>query len=188
MIMKKGFKTLIAGIATFVVGGFVLPFFWVLPLILNSTNSEQFIVPSTQTFEIEEPGKYVLWHDYQTFFEGSNYSKPEALPDGLEISVKNATGDTLFFKTDTNTSFTSGSHSKNSIAYLEFDQPETISISVNGDFESRVFSFGESFIGKFFLRIFSAVALSAVLSALGIALGVWGIVKLIKEPATNEPA
>lgn len=184
--MKAGAKTIIIGISTLVIGGFVLPFLWVLPLFLDATNTEQFIVPSTQTLEIENPGRYYLWNDYQTFFEGTQYSKPKALPDGLEISIKNEAGDTLFFQTDTNITFTSGNISRNSIAHLEFDQPETIILSVGGDYEPRVFSFGEAFIGKFFSRIFGAVALGAVLTATGIVLAVCGIVKLLKKPASSE--
>lgn len=184
--MKTGANTIIIGISILVIGGFILPILCVLPLFLDSRNTEQFIVPSTQTFEIENPGRYYLWNDYQTFFEGTQYSKPEALPDGLEISIKNEAGDTLFFQTDTNITFTSGNTSRNSIAHLEFDQPETIILSFVGDHEPRVFSFGEAFIGKFFSRIFGAVALAAVLSTTGIGLVIGGIVKLLKKPAISE--
>lgn len=129
---------------------------------------------------------YYLWNDFQTFFEGTQYSKSETLPDGLEISIKNEAGDTLYFQTDTNITFTNGNISRNSIAHLEFDQPETIILSVGGDYEPRVFSFGEAFIGKFFSRIFGAVALASVLSATGIGITIWGIVKLLKKPAISE--
>lgn len=185
--MKRGFKTLIAGVSIFVIGGFVLPFLWMLPLFQFDGAENQFIGPGEQEFKVETAGKYYLWNNFQTVHEGKSYSKNSVLPDGLEIAATTASGETLFFKTDTSISFTSGSSAKESIGYVEITSPTTVRIGIGGDFEPRVFSFGASMVLEFFKRLIIGIGTGALLAAIGIGVSVWGIVKLLRTPKVEVP-
>ncbi|HRQ90897.1 MAG TPA: hypothetical protein PLA50_19055, partial [Bacteroidia bacterium] len=62
--MKPGLKTLITGIALFILGGFVIPFLLILPLFLNESTNTQFLVPGSKEVTVEKPGRYYLWNDF----------------------------------------------------------------------------------------------------------------------------
>lgn len=86
--MQKGLKPLILGVALFVVGAFVVPAAVILPLVLSDWSETQFLVPGSAEFLAEEPGRYYLWNDHQTVFEGFSYNRSESLPDGLHIVIE----------------------------------------------------------------------------------------------------
>lgn len=39
------------------------------------------LAPGELTFEVQEPGRYILWHEYRTVFEGQPYRVDTQLPD-----------------------------------------------------------------------------------------------------------
>lgn len=108
--MKKGLKTLIAGILLFLIGSFVVPLAIIMPVILGDSNEHQFIIPGSTAVEIVEPGRYYLWNDFQTVHDGKSYNRSESIPDGLEINVKNEIGSSLLFSSDTSISSRTGPH------------------------------------------------------------------------------
>ncbi|MDD5262205.1 MAG: hypothetical protein PHD76_10200 [Methylacidiphilales bacterium] len=166
--MKKGLKTLIAGILLFVIGAFVVPIAMILPLILDGSKETQFMIPGSAEVDIEKPGRYYLWNDYQTVFEGKSYNRSEGIPDGLEISIKSANGEKLKFVSDTSISSSSGSSSKHSIGYIQAGNPGKLTVAVSGTAEPRVFSFSESGIMKMLGLIFAGSAISILVALTGI--------------------
>ncbi len=181
--MKPGLKTLITGIILFILGGFVIPFLLILPLFLNQSANKQFLIPGSREVTVEKPGRYYLWNDFQTVYNGKSFSRSETIPDGLEIAVTDDTGKILAFNSDTSTSSSSGSSSKNSIGYVEVSNPSTLLISVSGDSEERVFSFAQSIFPKMFLAILGGGTASLLIAFIGFGLGIWGVIKLV----TNKP-
>ena len=188
--MKKGVKTLSVGILC-LLGAIIGPFLVILPLILNDSSEEQFLVPGTTEVEVEKAGEYHLWNHYQTVFEGKSYRKSEALPDGLEISIKDEDGKTLELTGGGGSSSRSGSDMKVSIGSIEVKKPGKLVISVTGDFEKRIFSFSEFGVMKIVGMIFGAGILSIILVPVGFGFLIWGIVKLVsgpkKPPAIPSP-
>ncbi len=184
--MKKGLKTLIAGVLLFLIGAFVVPIAFILPVILDDSHERQFIIPGSTEVEIAEPGRYYLWNDFQTVYDGKSYNRSKSIPDGLEITVKDESGRSLAFSSDTSISSSSGSSSKNSIGYIDVEKPSKLSVSVQGGSEQRIFSFSQSGIMKILGLIFGGFGLSMLMALAGIGVSIWGIVKLVKNKKKGE--
>jgi hypothetical protein len=143
--MKKGLKTLIAGILLLVVGPFILPIVFMIPVLLEviqgDPNEKQFIIPGAAEIEVTEAGRYYLWNDYKTIHQGRAYSRSKTIPDGLEIKVADQEGKSLLLTSDTLVTSARGSSAKNSIGYVEVTGPTKLAITVSGSPDQRVFSF-----------------------------------------------
>ena len=182
--MKPGLVTLISGIALFMLGAFVILFLLIVPLFLNESADQQFLVPGSQQVLIEDPGRYYLWNDFQTVYEGRTFNRSQNIPDNLTITVTNPIGETLTFRSNTSISFTSGSSSKNSIGYVDVSDPGKLMVSVSGDTEQRVFSFSQSIFPKMLLAILGGGAVSLLVALAGIGIGIWGLVKFLKNESS----
>lgn len=186
--MKRGLKTLIAGILLFLLGAFVVPLLLILPLLLNDSAEEQFLVPGSVEVTVDEPGRYYLWHDFRTVYEGVSYSKPEEIPDGLDISVKTEGGEELVLMASGTMSSSTGASARRTIGYVDVADPGRLTVTVNGDSEPRVFSFSQSGMKSIFLRIFGGAIVSMLMAFAGIGLVIWGIVKLAKRGDRGQEA
>ena len=178
--MKPGLKTLITGIMLFILGGFVIPFLLIFPLFFNDSSNEQFLIPGSKEVTVEKPGRYYLWNDFQTVYDGSSFSHSENIPGGLKIAVTDDAGKTLVFTSDTSTSSSSGRSSKNSIGYVEVNNPGKLRVSVSGDSEDRVFSFSQSIFPKTFFVIMGGGFASLLMAFIGFGIGIWGVIKLVR--------
>ena len=187
--MKTGIKTIIAGVTLFVLGAVVVPLAIVLPIVLGEKNKEQFVIPGSTHVAVEEAGRYYLWNDYQTVFKGKSYIRSEAIPDGLEITIKNEkTGEPYNFVSDSSISSSSGTSSKKAIGYIEVLTPGTVCIEILGGDEERIFSFSRSILLAMFGLILGGFGLSMILGLSGVALLIWGIVKLVRSNRESEPS
>jgi hypothetical protein len=178
--MKRGIKTMIVGGVLFILGAVVVPILFILPLIFGKSNEVQFTVPGTFETKVERPGRYYLWNDFQTFYNGKSYNRSESIPDGMEIKVWNSDGTQLHLVSDFSTSTSNGSSSAKSIGYVEIENPGKVKIEVTGG-DERILSFGPSNVFKIFGLILGAFGASALVGISGLAIGIWGIIKLVKS-------
>lgn len=111
--------------------------------VIGLHEGEIFLVPSTQTFQIVEPGTHILWHDYKITFEGTVYNKPESLPDQARIILTHD-GEEVPMRKSWGSSSISGTHEKKEIGRYKIATPGDYRLSVEGFSEKRVFSFGRS--------------------------------------------
>jgi hypothetical protein len=184
--MKPGVKTIIAGTVLFVLGAFVIPLLFILPLILGGANELQFRVPGTIQAVVDEPGSYYLWNDYETVYFGKSYNRSKTIPDGTEIRIRNENGEQLAFVSDKSISESSGSSSKNSIGYVTVQKPGKINIEVTGGSEERIFSFSRSRVLKFLGILLGGFSLSMLFAIGGLSIAIWGIIKLIRGNKNGE--
>ncbi len=173
------------GVVFFILGVVVIPILCVLPIILEKSNEVSFKVPGTQTVKIEQPGRYYLWNDFRTVFDGKSYNRSKAIPDGMEIKIRNADGTLLPFISDTSTSSTSNGSAKNSIGYVEIKNSGELKVTISGGDEARIFSFGPSNLLKIFALIFGGIGLSLFVTMIGMGLSIWGIIKLVRSSKTG---
>ena len=189
--MKTGTKTIIGGVVC-LLGAFVVPLLFLLSAVFGSfseSDEHQFKAPGTLETTIEHPGRYYVWNDFQTIYEGKNYSRPESLPDGIEIHIRDENGDLLPFTSNSSISMTSGSNSKRSIGYVEIAHTGKVIIEISGGSDERIFSFAQSGFWKIFGFIFRAFAFAALAGLIGIGLVIWGIVKLARaNKQARQPA
>ena len=111
--------------------------------VIGLHKGETFPVPSTQTFNLDEPGTYILWHDHKITFQGKVYNKPESLPDQAVISLKHD-GTEIPMRGSWGSGTTSGQHEKKEIGRYIIEMPGQYTLSASGFDEERVFSFGRS--------------------------------------------
>ena len=180
--MKRGIKTIIAGVI-FLIGASVVPFLFLLPLplILQQQNENQFKVPGSLQVSVEKPGRYYLWNDFRTVYNGQSFNRSERIPDGMNIRVEDSSGHQVNFVSDTSISSTTGGSAKNSIGYVEIEHPGKVTVHVSGTVEERIFSFSQSGILKMFLYILRGIGACVIFGLAGVGLIVWGIVKLVSK-------
>lgn len=189
--MAPGIKIIASGLILFILGLFVItiviPFF-MFDLIENSYG-EQFKIPGSTLVIVEEPGRYYLWNNYQTVFEGRSYNRSEEIPDGLEIKIRNKeTGKPFDFVTKLSISSNRGTSSKNSIGYVDVLSPGGVDIEIAGGSEDRIFSFSRSVFTSQLGFIVCGALLSMAISFLGFGFAIWGIVKLVKSNRIDNEA
>jgi hypothetical protein len=185
--MKRGLGTIITGVVLFVAGAFVVPAAIVIPLILNQTKAKQFLVPGSVEISAETPGRYYLWNDFRTVFNGRTYQSPEELPGGLEITITDGGGSRLTFVSDGSTSSSNGSSSKRSIGYVEVTTPGNLTVAVSGNTDQRVFSFARSEILKILGLVLGGMGASGLTALGGIILAIFGIVRLSRNSGPSLP-
>lgn len=179
--MKSGIATIIAGLVLFVLGAFVLPLACVLLLVLGHKEPVQFKVPGTQEINVEKPGRYYLWNDFQTVYEGKSYDRSEHLPDGMEIKIRDSNGTPLRFVSDGSMSSKDNDSARNTVGYVEIENPGKVKIEVSGGNEERIVSFEQSQLLKMAGFLVADFGVSALVALGGFALGIWGVIKLVRS-------
>ena len=176
--MKTGLKTIILGVILFVLGGVTFPVVIIVPLFLDDAINQQFSIPGMIQVVIKEPGRYYLWNNHQTIFNGTIYNRSEDLPDGIEISITDSTTGIPFnFFESSSISFSSGHSAKKSIGYIEVGNPTRVQVDIRGGDENRIFSFSQATFVKKLKRIFGGIILAFLAGLSGIGLVIWGVVK-----------
>jgi hypothetical protein len=184
--MKPGVKTIIAGGATLLLGIIVVPLVFILPLLHGKQGNAQFKSPGSGVFAIKEPGRYYLWNDFRTVYDGKVYDKSETIPDGYEFRFRDADNLQLEFLSDSSISSSFNSSAKKSVGYVEVPHPGKVTVEVSGGNEERIFSFSQSRLLKMLGLILGGSALFMLFCLGGIGLIVWGISKLARSNRKNE--
>ncbi len=180
--MKPGIKSIIAGVGLFILGAVVFPLAIVLPVFLAlNGHLVEFKVPGTFETNVVKAGRYYLYNDYQTIYNGKTYDNSTNLPGGMEIKVLDSQGQVLQFNGDTSFSVGGSGTERKSIGYVEVHTPGKVRIEVSGAGEERIFSFGQENFFKFFGLMFGTVGLGIIIAFGGIGLAVWGIIKLVRS-------
>jgi len=179
--MRKGSKTLIVGIAVFLTGALVVPLAFVWPILQEDYSGRQFLIPGSVEVEVAEPGRYYLWNDFQTVYEGKSYNRSKRIPDGLEITVATGDGETLPFESDASITASIGGSSRSSIGYVDVNAADRLTVAVEGGSDRQVFSFSRSGLAKVFGMVFAGFGISLLLILGGIAISIWGLVKIAKS-------
>lgn len=185
--MKPGLRPLIIGIVI-LIAACILPFLFLIPLFKDDSLNVQFAVPGEFEVLIEEPGRYHLWHDYQTIFEGTTVRNDPSLPNGLTISIENPDGTPFDLQRNANTNVQIMGTAKQSIGSIEVTAPTTVRVSVAGEPTGHVFSFGESRIGSIVFTAIATVLSAGLLAVGGLIFTILGIVRLVngKLPTSHR--
>jgi hypothetical protein len=156
--------TLLLALAIFGVPGGVL---W---LLSNQPKPSQFLAPGPCDFTATQPGKYVLWHEYDTIFNGVTYSS-NTLPSGLTINCRDAiSGTNLSIRADRGATMSTMNVRRESVAAVDIPTSGRYLVSVEGSTQPILFSFGPAMLGKFFAAIFGAIPIVFALLVGGVAL------------------
>lgn len=172
--MTDNTKKLAAGIVLFGLGGFVFPLVIVGAVVFYLMNEKplaQFVIPAQIEVSIDKQGRYYVWNDYQTTFEGKTYVSSSGLPDNLAISLREKQTQTpLTFNSDLSIFLGFGKSLRSSIGYFEIVKPGVYSLEVSGETFPRVFSFGQFFLN---LKKIAAIVIAGFVS---VAIALWGFI------------
>lgn len=200
--MKPGICMIIVGGVVFLFAVILVPFLAVVPVLtMGSKGDSKFLVPGGTTVTVEKAGRYYLWNEYRTLFDGKTYNRPEALPDGWEIEIRDrTTGEDLELTTGSGTSTTGGQTEKKSIGYVDFEEGDIdneIAIEVKASsggggggkksqLKLRVFSFSRSEVWSIMGWILGGVAGSLVAGLIGVCVIILGVVKTVRAVASAK--
>ena len=152
-------------------------------------DAQQFLAPGKHAFVVEHPGKHVVWNDHRTVFQGRTYDLPERLPDGLRILVtESASNKSLEVSSSRGASSKTAEAERVSIASFEAPAPGRYEISVEGNFEPRVFSVGPNILPQLFLTIGGAIGAMFLALTAAVVLCVWTYMRRNPRVPTPRPA
>ncbi|MGB0257350.1 MAG: hypothetical protein ACPGES_01745 [Coraliomargarita sp.] len=172
---------IISGAFIFIIGSMVFPALVIFSLIAEGEKAKAFRAPGMIQIEATEPGRYILWNDYVTVFEGQRYKVSEDLPNGMRFSITTE-GSPLEFTSDTFTTTQSGSNASRSVGYVTVEAaPITLDVEVTGNTQPRIFSFGQSRIAEFIIKISGILLIGLISTVAGIGLIIWGAMQLSKQ-------
>jgi hypothetical protein len=197
--VKKHTKQITSGIILFILGGIVIPTIFCIiafTYFLSHKPLARFAIPGQTIVNIEESGRYYLWNDVHTTFNGKSYHATGEFPESLEISLlDNQDGDPVVFVSDTSMTFSDGNSYKISIGYFEVQEPATYILSVLGGTEEFVCSFGTSIFTLknilIFLGTFGVTMLTGIIGFILIIIGIINLIKVKKHrslDAGSSPA
>lgn len=181
--MKKPIWLIVLGVILFVIA-VIVPVITVLPLMMKqSAETITFLVPGETELAVKENGRYYLWNDYKTVFNGRSFTRLKTLPDGLDIQLIDlASGSKINLTSDSSLTSTRGSNEKVSVGYFALP-PGKYRLNVSGEFPARVFSIGESKLGTILIVALVTGFLSIITALVSIGMIIFGIVKLVKKKA-----
>ena len=135
----------VIGVVLFFIGTIGAPGWFIVTLVSGLTSGEYFLAPCANTFTLDDPGKYVLWHAAKTFFQGRNYASPLELPDGVIINVfHNETKEELTLKLSHGSSESSGYNKKYSICSFFVETPGKYTLEISNLQSNQVFMLRKS--------------------------------------------
>ena len=152
----------------------MVPFWIVAVTVRKATYGVQFTVPGAKELQIPRTGKYVLWDEVDTWFEGQHFSNSSNLPPGIRVQ--------LFVAGSTNSvpmisgmpsTVRVGQTVRHSVGTFRIERPGKYQVVVTGQFPVRVFYFRDSLITQFW-----SVMVSFELCALGLCASL-GLARLI---------
>lgn len=184
--MKAGIKLIITGFVLFVLGGFVMPLLFLIPLFFDGSKDIQFKVPGAIQATINKPGRYYIWNNFQTMYKGKSYNRSERIPDGLEVKIRDSEGKPLDLVCDSSMFSSVMNNSKRSIGYFEAKNAGRVNIEVSGGSDEMIFLFSPSNQLKILILLVGGFVFSTIVAFAGVGIGIWGIIKLMKATKQDK--
>jgi hypothetical protein len=173
--VTPGRKWYIIAALMILAGVFLIPAAIVIPL-LSAPKPVPFIVPGSHPFNLTTPGEFVLWHNYDTIFEGKTFSS-NALPGGLQMQLSNITARTVVpLVPNQSTTVSSRSDARRSVATFTVTNSGQYLLSVQGAAPEMVFSFGKAMFANMAAGVIATIVLAPTLLISGLAIGVWALI------------
>jgi hypothetical protein len=171
------------------IGGAISGVTGFLATLKNMEPMATFEAPDELQLEITEPDTYTLWHDHQTWHNGSKVSNPPALPNGIGFSIASDSGQLPAF-TPFSSSQTLSSGSRQAVGVGSFEAKATGTYTITPqDFgtERRVLSVSQ---GNFVAQLAGSMGrgfLFMFLAFNGLVLSVVGIIMMILGRKKTSP-
>ncbi len=179
--MKKHTKQILWGGVLFIAGGLLIPLImwcFVFMSIFRTPLLSTFLIPASIEITIEKEGRYYLWNDYETVFEGKTYSVDKEIPQGIDIQlIGMKTSEKIAIHPDLSIYFSGFGSCQRSIGYFDITSPGTYLLEITSQTQPRIFSFGQNkFSLKLIISMFIIGGVSILVAVAGFILMLIGTV------------
>lgn len=180
-------RRLIAGLLLFIIAEVAMVVALTIGVVLMVPRAgERFRVPGTLEMEIPQPGRYLVWHHNETFFQGRSYSLPEGIPTGTEIHVRVGNDIPVKFQPHSSTTATDGHESRHVVGRFTVDTPGDLAFEVLGTTPESVFSVSRDSGGRVTFFVLATVAIGNTAGMVGVGIAIWGIIGLVKHESRHS--
>jgi hypothetical protein len=141
------------------------------------------LVPDDSAFTITKTGRYTLWSQVESSFQGKLMTFPTGLPPGVTIAVTKQDGSIVSLESQWPTTHKeTGGAFQVAIGTITFDSPGPYHITTQGLQEKRALYLDQSDMRYFFLKVLLALFIPAVF----VGCLIWGILIFFRR--RHKPA
>lgn len=185
--MKSGSKRIILGLALGI-GGIATVAVTLAGLVRGTSLVEQAKVPGTLQAKVEEAGRYYLWDNHWTIFEGERIQYPADCPADAKITVQDSTGQDLQFVPDSSEGWSIGNSGKTSIGYVDLPGSAELRIEVGAVGRDRVVSFSNTTVQDELWRKLGGFGVGILVGLIGLPIVIWGFIARLRRPRSKGTA
>jgi hypothetical protein len=142
------------------------------------------LVPRDRVFSIAKAGRYTLWSQVESSFQGKLMTFPTGLPPGVTIAITKEDGSIVPLRSQWPTTHkeTGGGSIQVAIGTITFDSPGSYRVTAEGLQENRGLYLDQSNMQYFFLKVFLVMLVPLVFASCL----VWGVLIFVRR--RNKPA
>ncbi len=176
---KQAVPRYIIAFVIFVVGiiGFVA---FLLFSISDLTDMKQYVVPGVHTLELDDSGKYTIFHEHKSMIDGE-YLYSISVPAGLKIVVTSPEGDTISVKPlSSGGSYSVGSREGTGVGSFEITVPGSytlIGTFAGGNSSKTVLTVTRGFGSRLIITVFGGMLILGGSMTLSFVLAIVTLVK-----------
>ncbi|MCB9952490.1 MAG: hypothetical protein H6824_16065 [Planctomycetaceae bacterium] len=174
-IATTGLVMIVLGIAIFV--------FTLIRLIGGEALEPQTKVPGTITADIDLPGRYYVWDNHWTNFEGERVKYPADWPNEATVTVRDADGTELAFVPDASHSWSIGNNAKTSVGFIDVPSATTIRVDIDSVGRERIVTVSSRTMKQELWSRLGGFAVGIIVGLAGVLIGVFGLL-VRRQPST----
>lgn len=178
----RDWKSKIAtGIGIALIGALLVPALLLTPVADMPDEEVRFLAPGEATLDVAAPGRFHLWHEYRSRFDGRRYEADDRLPIGTVIEVRQRERSLEAVPTDRiRTEF--GDSASVSVARIDVPAAGPVSLSVRyRDGRPRVLSLSRFTLGDWAKAIGLSVVSMLIGGGAGLALLIVGVAQRLQR-------
>lgn len=144
-------------------------------------------VPGTVTAELNEPGRYYIWDNHWTKFEGERVKYSSDWPNNAKVAVRETEGRELEFIPDRSLSWSIGNNGKTSIGYIEIDTPSSIELDIDDVGNGRIVSVSNRTMKQELWKRLGGFGIGLITAGIGAIVCILGVFKRPRKmPTTGD--
>ncbi len=176
-IVTVGVALIVVGIAVFA--------YTLIQLISGAALDAQTRVPGTVSAEVDAPGRYYVWDNHWTMFDGQRIQYSDEWPDDAKVVIRDANGAELEFVPDASQNWSIGNNEKTSIGYFNAPAATTIRLDVDITDGERIVTVSNRTMKQELWSRLGGLGVGLVVGAVGVPLCLLGLL-LRRRHSTTE--
>lgn len=160
-------RTTFVGIGAIAIGIAIFAF-TLIRLISGAPLEPTTKVPGTVKIDVLTPGRYYLWDNYWTKFEGKKTKYADDWPEDATVIVRDSTGTELDYVPDSSQSWSIGNSGKTSAGYIDVTTASALQLDIEGVGHERIVSVSKRTMRQDLLSRIGGLGVGFVVGALGV--------------------